>query len=191
MGSDHTAPFAALPFHVLSLAGRQAVREYVLARPQDAREHLDTRTRARTSQWYFPSRLVVERLGEDVARLRAVSPLPFTVDLIYLPPGAQVARHVDGARHVRSCVIATPLYPAQGYAPTLYWDDMQAPAPSHVVSWGDLPVLLDIQHPHSLGNPAQVPRFNVQLAFGAPFAVLRDLLLRGALECLRPSEDRL
>lgn len=191
MVSDHTAPFAALPFHVFGTAGRAAVRGYVLDNPQLAREHLDTRTRRGTVLRYFPPPLILPLVAEDVARLRADCPLPFGVDLIYLPPGAQVARHVDGAHWARSCVLATPLHPAQGYPSTLYWPSMQAQAPSHRVDWDGLPVLLDVQQPHSLGNPGAEPRFNLQLTFGTPFKVVRDLLVSGGLDCLCPSPCRL
>lgn len=176
-------PFAALPFHILSSQARAVLRVYVLAHPKEVRDHLDTRTRAPTELSHFDES-ICELIPDDMDRLRALCPLPFTPALIYCRASARVARHVDGAHWIRQCTIATPLFPKEGYADTVYWPDMQAAEPDYVLRWMRMPVLMNVQHPHSVSNNT-MPRFSFQIAFGVPYAEVFKLLMEGGLDCLR------
>lgn len=181
------APFAQLPFHVLTPSARAVLRLYVLEHPKEVRDHLDTRTRRRTGLSHFDE-TICDLIPDDMARLRKVCPLPFTPALIYCRSETHVARHVDGIHWLRQCTIATPLYPKEGYADTVYWPDMHATELDYVLHWTRMPVLMDIQHPHSITNNAS-PRFNFQLAFGTPFAEVLELLRAGSLDVLRAPEE--
>lgn len=176
------APFTRLPFHILSSNARSIIRNYVLANPTEVRDHLDTRTRRRTGLSHFDA-TICDLIPEDMRRLQALSPLPFTPALIYCRSHAHVGIHVDGIHWLRQCTIATPLYPKEGYADTVFYPDMQAPA-DYVLRWKRIPVLMNIQRPHSVDNNA-APRFNFQLAFGAPFDEVRRLLNDGKLNALK------
>jgi len=177
------APFTQLPFHILSSTARSIIRNYVLAHPAEVRDHLDTRTRRRTGLSRFDAK-ICDLIPEDMGRLQALSPLPFTPALIYCRSHAHVGIHVDGIHWLRQCTIATPLYPKEGYADTVYWPDMQAAEPDYVLRWMRMPVLMNVQHPHSVSNNT-MPRFSFQIAFGVPYAEVFKLLMEGGLDCLR------
>lgn len=131
---------------------------------------------------FVPSAVLERAIPCELARLRAVCPLPFTPHLFIFKPGQGIAPHKDGRAAVRQCALITPLHPLTGYAPTLFW---QGDEVVHTLPREALPALVDLQTVHSV-PAAPALRINFQLAFHVPFAVAAERLAAGALELLRP-----
>jgi len=82
-------------------------------------------------------------------------------------PNIEVIKHSDDGNN-RSCVISTPIYPSDNYAPTLFWKELTDQDPI-VCDYPDRkPVLLNTKKVHSLKTKDSM-RINFQLSFSADF----------------------
>jgi hypothetical protein len=91
-------------------------------------------------------------------------------------PGAIVIKHVDEPNK-RDCVIAVPLLPKSGYAPTAYFNSREEAEPVAIARFPNLtPCLLNTQQVHGLINRSNETRLNFQFAFNKSFDHVKNLI---------------
>ncbi len=98
-------------------------------------------------------------------------------------PYTKVPKHMDDKNH-RNCILVTPLFPQENYAPTRFWETLrnfeeqqkQESSLLAVCDFSDtMPVLLNTQVVHDLETKEGF-RLNLQLCFNEPFEVVAELI---------------
>jgi hypothetical protein len=104
-------------------------------------------------------------------------------------PHVKVIRHIDNPNK-RNTVIAMPLFPEDSYSPTWFWqpkgpfeqwEEEELEPVATVEFTENIPVLLNTQEVHSLENPTDSFRVQLQLCFENSFSDVYEKLRTNTL----------
>lgn len=166
-------PYTLLHGEILAMSARRSLMNRVRNRHFiDVVDHIATDGRP-DGLSFLPTPVVERLIPEALARLRSTCPLQFTPHVFVFRPGASIAPHVDGRKHLRQCAILVPLNPHDDrYAPTLFWRDGEI---VDTLTFDDLPALVNLQTLHSVPASPHF-RLNFQMAFSVPYLEARKCL---------------
>jgi hypothetical protein len=160
-----------LPCRLISEDGLNGLRKLGLSNLKNSREYIVHDNGLPDGNRFY-------KLGlnaiKDVKRLVNTCSIPCYPMLVIHAPGAVITKHTDDPNK-RNCTILQPLYPITGYTNTIFYDSINS-LTGHIADFQNfMPKIFNTQAVHSVENTSLVYRFNLQLCFSEPIAVVVQL----------------